>query len=237
MDKSAIEKIVALGAPNISEHNGYTYTDKPLSVIVKPQVKEIKFRTLKGLTETLKTEFNMFTSPLLVCVSEHDSVTVCSAISSIDRSRETPYSACAETPSFDFNRYISYESMIIALKSKFIETTALNELVQLLGTITEENNVRLVDDGFSQTVVVKKGVALKENKVVNPRVRLMPYRTFLDVSQPESEFLLRLDCNGNVALFEADGGAWRLEARQIVASRLRNDLKELIDDGVVIIVE
>lgn len=48
------------------------------------------------------------------------------------------------------------------------------------------------------------------------RRTLRPYRTFREVEQPASEFVFRLrSLNGEVpwcALFEADGGKWKLDA-------------------------
>jgi len=68
-------------------------------------------------------------------------------------------------------------------------------------------------------------------------VKLKPYRTFNEVEQPESEFLLRLSDGAQVALYEADGGAWKLTARRNIADYLRKQLAALIDDGIVIVVE
>ena len=39
----------------------------------------------------------------------------------------------------------------------------------------------------------------------------------LQVAQPESMFLLRLKDGGNVGLYEADGGVWKLEATRNIA--------------------
>lgn len=136
-----------------------------------------------------------------------------------------------------FNRQLDYETMMITLKSKFVETPELLELVKLLGTITEENSAQLSDDGFTQTVVVRKGIAIKDNKAVKPIVNLKPYRTFNEVEQPESQFLLRLSEGGYVALYEADGGAWKLQARRNVADYLKSALADLIEAGRVIVVE
>ena len=127
--------------------------------------------------------------------------------------------------------------MMITLKSKFVETPELLDLVKLLGSITEENSATASDDGFTQNVVVRKGIAMKENKTVKPIVKLKPYRTFNEVNQPESEFLLRLSEGGYVSLYEADGGAWKLQARKNVADYLKNALSDLITDGQVIVVE
>jgi hypothetical protein len=50
---------------------------------------------------------------------------------------------------------------------------------------------------------------------VQGRVKLSPYRTFREVAWPESEFVFRLRSRGGgvpeCALFEADGGKWKLD--------------------------
>lgn len=72
------------------------------------------------------------------------------------------------------------------------------------------------DDGVSQKVTVKSGIQLKELATVRPRWTLKPYRTFREIEQPASKFLFRVKGEaGSVpacALFEADGGAWRMDA-------------------------
>ncbi|MBQ8122105.1 MAG: hypothetical protein IJ170_02170 [Ruminococcus sp.] len=237
MDRTAIEKIVELSAPNITEINGYEYTDKPLSVVKSPTVSTITFHTLDGLVNTLKEEHSYFNGPLIVNIYDEKTVMVYAAINLNDRQREEPYAVSAELVSIPFNQMLNYESMMITLKSKFVETPELLETVKLLGTITEENSAQLSDDGFTQSVVVRKGIAMKEGKVVKPIVRLKPYRTFNEVDQPESEFLLRLFEGGSVALYEADGGAWKLQARRNVAEYLKNALADLIESGEIIVVE
>lgn len=237
MDRTAIEKIVELGAPNYHVENGYTYTDKELNVIEEPRVPTLVFHTLDGLVNALRAEYKNFCGPILIDVTDEENITVFSAISNIDRQREMPYKVRAEVVDIPFDRKLDYETMMITLKSKFVDTPELRDLVQLLGTITEENNAMLSDDGFTQTVVVRKGIALKDNKAVNPIVKLKPYRTFCEVEQPESEFLIRLSEGGYVALYEADGGAWKLQARRNVADYLRTKLANLIESGEVIVVE
>ena len=66
MDRSAIEKIVELGAPNIHMEGGYTYSDKELKVIQEPKVRTLPFRTLSGLVYALLAEHENFAAPLLV---------------------------------------------------------------------------------------------------------------------------------------------------------------------------
>lgn len=67
--------------------------------------------------------------------------------------------------------------------------------------------------------------------VPNP-VILRPYRTFLEVEQPESKFIFRIkegrDGTPMFKLIEADGGLWKYEA---VAS-IKAFLKERIDSNL-----
>lgn len=236
MDRTAIEKIESMAQPNIVTENGYLYSDKQLNIIKVPTVETVSFNTLRGLVETIKREYDSYYG-MIVNVKSYNMVEALTDINDADRSREYPYVAKAETTSFDFGRRLDYESMIIALKSKFVETSELLSVVQLLGNITNEQSAQTLDDGFTQNVVVKKGIALKENKSIKPIVKLTPYRTFLEVDQPESEFLLRLHDGNTVALYEADGGAWKLEARSKIANYLRSELDDLICEGQVIVTE
>jgi len=58
-------------------------------------------------------------------------------------------------------------------------------------------------------------------------VILAPYRTFAEVSQPESKYIIRLSklCNGEIAVIlkEADGGAWRILAHEKIKTWLANE--------------
>ncbi len=237
MDRTAIEKIEELCEPHLIERYGYEYSDKELKVVKKPTVSTIRLHTLAGLVDIIRKEYTNFDGPVIVNADCEEYVRVYSAIDEDDRGREIPYDVTAELIEIPFNRRLDYETMMITLKSKFVETPELLELVKLLGTITEENSATASDDGFSQSVVVRKGIAMKEGKVVKPIVKLKPYRTFSEVDQPESEFLVRLSDGAQVALYEADGGAWKLQARRNVAEYLKANLTEFIESGEVIVIE
>ncbi|MCM1055615.1 MAG: hypothetical protein NC394_08855 [Bacteroides sp.] len=231
MIKAAIEKILSLAAPNAVYVDNYTYTDKHLELLAPPHVSELTFSTLKGFADIIRKERENFPD-LTVSVGADCACAFTEPVAD-DMKREFPYRAEADIPEIGFGRYMPYENMMIALKSKFVPTDELKELVKLLGTITEENRTAVSDDGFTQSVNVKQGIALIGNKAVNPIVRLKPFRTFVEVDQPESEFLVRLRQGGEVALFEADGGAWKLEARHGTAELLR----ELLSDTDVLVIE
>lgn len=231
MIKAAIEKILSLAEPHTIYAGDYEYTDKPLTLIEPPHISKLTFRTLKGFADVIRNEKDNL-SKLTVAVGENYAYAF-TDFAEADKKRDFPYRAEADTPQIEFGRYMPYENMMIALKSKFVPTDELNELVKLLGTITEENRTAISDDGFTQSVNVKQGIALIGSKAVNPIVKLKPFRTFVEVEQPESEFLIRLRQGGEAALFEADGGAWKLEARHNIAECLR----KLLSDTDILIVE
>ena len=86
--------------------------------------------------------------------------------------------------------------------------------------------VTYADNGIATTIVTQKGAALSENSVIKPLVRLRPYRTFQEVEQPEGVFLIRIDERG-ITFTEADGGMWRLNARNTVKAWLTEQLQGL----------
>ncbi|MDL2276354.1 hypothetical protein LJC02_01750, partial [Breznakia sp. OttesenSCG-928-G09] len=69
-----------------------------------------------------------------------------------------------------------------------------------------------------------------------PIFKVAPFRTFAEVEQPNSRFLLRVREGGEMALFEADGGAWKLEAQNNVSTFIRKELEQEINDGAVVVV-
>lgn len=129
------------------------------------------------------------------------------------------------TQAFAFGSWHPAETFILAVQSLFVPTEERDELLTLVSKIRGGDVRETNDNGYSQEVKATKGVALVTNVVVSPRVRLAPYRTFREVEQPPSDFVLRLrstdDQKPELLLAEADGGAWRLEAIKAVASWLR----------------
>lgn len=125
--------------------------------------------------------------------------------------------ALAPAPSIPYGSQMAIETFLVMLRTLFVETDNVKAIVDLLSSIDATNSIRVSDDGLSQAVTVSKGVRGKADaKVPNPVV-LQPYRTFAEVIQPASPFLLRLHARQPlempfVSLTEADMGQWRLAA-------------------------
>lgn len=199
--------------------------------------KSITLNTLESLADIIKTELEKAHHPLFVNVKSPTNVVIFSTYYETENCRrDYLYEAVAELPKITFDQFVDYESTMIALRSKFVETDDVLYLLDLLSKVTDQNSVESEDNGLSQTVQVRKGIAMVQNAVVRPKVKLKPFRTFLEVDQPESEFLVRMQEGGYIGLFEADGGAWKLEAKKNIYSFLIEALSdEIIADKVVVI--
>lgn len=133
---------------------------------------------------------------------------------------------------FQFSTFLDAEIFFINLQSQFVNGGHREELLKLIASIRENVVKTHTDDGVAQSVVASKGIMLvTEQRVPNP-VTLAPYRTFRELPQPASLFVLRLQPGQGdkpkLALFEADGGAWKLMAIQNIATFLREKLPDAL---------
>ena len=92
------------------------------------------------------------------------------------------------------------------------------------------------DDGKRRITCegIIEGSSLQQNTTIKPLVRLRPYRTFQEVEQPEGLFLIRIDERG-ISFIEADGGMWKLKARETIKAYLEEHLAQEIENGSVIV--
>lgn len=130
---------------------------------------------------------------------------------------------------FEFGKYVDLESFNIALQALFEDNPDRNRVALVTGTVRDENVRTSNDDGVTQRVTAQAGVVgAYETDVPNP-VRLRPFRTFRELEQPESLFILRLrksqsGVGPEAALFEADGAAWKVAAIEAIARFLGDKL-------------
>ena len=109
-------------------------------------------------------------------------------------------------------------------------------LLKFSGAVENGTVAEYGDDGVTQKVTVRQGIASKTDAIVPNPVRLRPYRTFIEVDQPVSEFIFRMKDSHEIccALFEADGGAWKNEAMENVKEYLQEALADLEEQFMVI---
>ena len=235
--KDAIDRIVELATPfTLETRDGHRFCSTNLYE-VKPEV-DIPARysvdTLEALIKLIRTEGIDHSPRLYVRVDSARRVMVDSTYTGRDYaiySRLPLYEAVSDVPGITTNQSMTQEQAVVELQSLYAVTEDRDYLLALLSRIDVNQGVSSVDNGISQEVSVRTGAVLKEQQTVQPIVHLQPYRTFLEVEQPASDFLLRLDKDGRPALYEADGGAWKLEA----IANIRTWLIENLPEGVKVI--
>ena len=237
MIKAAIEKILDLGKTEIKEINGQTYSDKSLHRINhNPKAREIEMNTLSSLVDYIKSSIDDMNNGMIIHIQSPTRVALYSALDA-DRIREHIVEVNANIPEFDFDRYIDHERFCINLQSKFFDNEDRKLLLQVAGTVEAGSVKEYGDDGVTQQATVKTGITSKKEVLVPSPATLRPYRTFVEVEQPVSKFIFRMkqDKYDGIlcALYEADGGAWKIEAMKNIKNYLETELEDV--EGFIII--
>lgn len=238
MIKEAIQYVLSL-APHLApiqtqEINGQTYTNSALKLVEEPTVTSLKVHNLSGIIDYIQNDFDS-KLPVLVHVSSPTDVRVVSGFNR-DVARNTLIHAVALLPDIAFDKFMDIERFNIQLQSCFVQSEYRASVLAVVGNVRDEKVVNLGDDGTSQQVTAKAGVATVEQvRVPNP-VYLKPYRTFVEIEQPETAFVLRMKDGPSAALFEADGGSWKIIAIHAIKAYLHSQLEKQIEAGQVVIV-
>jgi len=135
---------------------------------------------------------------------------------------------------FKFDRQHVLEDFIISLMCMFDETEDKTGILEVLSSLANSTIIENSDDKFSQSLQIKTGITTKANAKVKNPVILKPFRTFREVEQPSSKFILRYKGDGKnmiASLHEADGGAWQLVAIANIKAWLSMNAEDVIIIG------
>lgn len=223
----------------IKEINGATYVNTspkyPLERIGKyerPAPNMFTAYSLSGLVEYLKNDVDEHFrrhDALHVVVENTDRVTVYSPIHGESNRRDLLARCVFTRPDIPFDRYMNQETFSVMLQTHFDEGENRARVLAVTGNLCMEEGATLADDGVTQAVTLRSGIARKEDvQIANP-VLLAPHRTFPEVEQPASPFVLRVRKGegAELALFQADSGAWKIEAVARIGAWLTDALKDV----------
>jgi hypothetical protein len=238
MLKEFVEKIVSLAEPSVRvEEDGRVYSDKQLVEIKTPLITPITVQTLAGFRDLYKLH-NKETEPAFIHIQDYSSVWLTAR--EPDEWNRRPALVHAQIPNdaprFRFGTWMDPDEFVIGLMTLFDDAAyGVNHgrVVKLVSGLAAEAVTISNDDGYSQQVVTKQGMVSKTEEKVSPRVSLAPFRTFHEVAQPSSDFILRLRSRSgqmpSCALFEADGGAWKMEAIKNIKEYFEKELEGTAD--------
>lgn len=236
MIKEALEYLIKLGNVEVTEVGVQSFSTQPLHLIKEPLAKSITVNSLSGFVDYVKSGFDALDhdNNLMIHIVSPTEVVAYSHLNN-DQEREAYVKATALLPNFRFGTWMDVEEFNIALQSVFVGNEYRAQMLKIVGNIKDENVTNFGDDGVAQQVRTKTGVATVADVPVPNPVYLKPYRTFVELQQPESAFVFRMRSGPSCALFEADGGAWKVEAMDAVQTYLADALGEEIQSGSIVL--
>jgi hypothetical protein len=224
--QQTLETVVIEGATYYIKKDGSLELMRPVDPI---NPDNIAIYTLQGLVDFIKADIDhKFVEDdyrYIVSVKNHNNVELLSPLSGEKNERKMLASCDAKAPEIEFDEYLDPETMNVMLMTRFQESEIRTAILAIVGNMVSDQSVQTADDGFSQRVTIKKGVATNGTTTIRNPVMLTPIRTFHEVEQPESPFVLRMNDKHEVALFEADGGAWKIAAVKNIRDWLRLQLE------------
>lgn len=236
MLKDALEYLVSMGSKETMEVKDKTFIvggDDILQVEGQTQ-SPLATTTLQSVVDYLSCNLDKSLSKagqVIVHITDPTHVSVFREINA-DKNRDKLLQVNADLPEqIRYGSFYDMESFNIALQSRFVDVQDRAKLLALVGNVQDGNVRSIGDDGVTQTTTVKTGVASVSDVLVPNPVMLAPYRTFAEVEQPVSSFVFRMR-KGNdgpgAALFEADGGAWRIDAIANIRGWLESHLADAL---------
>lgn len=230
MLKALLDRILELSEIRTFELGGSTHAkvdgNRLGRILLSNQVqpKTLIFNNLSGLVDYFdRVDFDV--EKLFYVVTSPTEVSLMSSLDPTNNNvRFTFATATLQVESFRFGNWYDLETFIINLLSLFEQTEKRDATIEMMANIANEHVVQNTDDKFSQSLQVKSGLTTKANEVVENPITLIPFRTFREIEQPESNFILRYQNRKGIeaALFEGDGGCWKLDA----ILRIKNWLTE-----------
>lgn len=228
LTRESIEKILELAPPGLLTLGELEYSKDKLHLITPPSARPFSVISLDALVEYLTSNVDRVgRERIIVHVENQSEVKVFSGLQPGHRDREEFVIASPILPHIYLDNFVERERFNIMLQSCFVDGNDRAKVLEAIATITksDSNGVEIADDGITQSVEMQAGRAVKTRGAIPNPVWLAPYRTFPEIEQPVSPFVLRVNDNMDVALFEADGGAWRLEAMKRIKAYLEEKLE------------
>ena len=234
MIRAAIDRIVELAKANVVTVDDREYSDKTLRPIIDPTAEPVVMHTLSGLVDYIVT--NVDTLPennIMIHIKSHSEVVLVSGLFGAFRQRECFVRCELNRDPHPFNEKMGQERFSIWLQTGFAPTDDLSAVQKVTGTVTEEAARVHEDDGVTQRVTARTGIARKEEVTVPNPVALAPFRTFLEVDQPASKFVYRMWNEGpdggtpKFSLHTADGGEWKNDAIGRIKEYFNENLPEI----------
>lgn len=226
MLKKLAEYIVGMSKPEMVDINGKIYSDRILKRYDYQVPEPLYFKSIKGLLEYIESDCDSTYEDSFIHIVNYDRIEFVSPLND-DNEREV-YAICQpDKIAIRFNQFIDREDFNIMLQTGFVENNDLSEILRYIGNMSDKAVRTVGDNGISQEITIKSSTqGLIDVFIPNP-VILKPFRTFAEIEPVESKFILRLKEGGLCALYEADGGAWKIDTMKKLQDYIVENLDHL----------
>lgn len=224
--------------PKVLEICGKTYSDKKLVRYGSPEKAEpIKARSLTALVDYMGECYAEFDGKKMIINVESPTSVSFESFLDEERDREKLFVCEAEVSCFRFGYPYSQEEFMIALQANFVPSEELDLIMKVAGNVEKKNEQTYIDDGRTQIATMRTGIASKSDVIIPNPVRLIPFRTFQEVEQPESQFVFRIsgDDEPTFKIIEAEGGLWKNLAIARIKEYFAMNIPEDICGQIVVI--
>lgn len=226
MISEAINKIIDLAEPVELWVGERPYHSKKIYPAKEPLPDALTVSTLTGLKDYIdENPDGLDGDELVFRIDSPERVDICGPLFGQFEQRKIYIRAELIGEKFPYERFMDPETFIIKLQAQYQQDDTTAKILSIVGNIKDERVATVADDGITQQVTAKVGIARVQNVDLPNPVTLTPYRTFLEAAQPSSQFVFRMRSGAaekaaTCALFEADGGRWKLEAIQNIKTWL-----------------
>ena len=229
LSKELYKQIREDARPETVVIDGRIYSTHELNEILDPEPDKLNVTTLTSLKDYIESKVDAINKDeVILHIVSPTEVRLISKVFGDFKQRELLMQAEATTlPKIVFNTSLDSEAFNIQTQACFVDSFDRAKVLAYSGNAQHIVSSGVSDDGVTQAVTVGAGIASKAAKALPNPVMLQPYRTFLEVEQPASAFIFRasgVDEKLKFALFEADGGAWRMIAMK--------NIKKWLDENI-----
>lgn len=234
MIKEALQYIASLAVESESieviDICGRTYANKNLYRYDNKDdhAEPMQLHTLSAVVDYISSCNNEFPGDMILHIVSPTKVRLMSELDGL-RKREVLVEAEAIISDFPFGKWMDQEQFMVSLQANFIPTADLEAVKKMAGNIDQKKDVNFADDGISQLAVINVGVAAKADAIVPNPVLLIPYRTFQEIPQPESDFVFRISDGDKPSfkLVESGGKMWRNQAINYIKAYFSAELSRM----------
>lgn len=225
MIEEAMQYIVNLAKPELTEIDGASFCHKKLTEVKRERGEAAEFEDLVGFIEYCNNDSD--SDEERIYVQDYKTVVL---------ARRDPYGrlditarATCKEPRFRFGAKMHQETAMMNLLTQFEKIP--DGLLDLVCNVKASSEIQSEDNGITQQVSITKGNHLgKKVELKNPMI-LTPYSTFREIPQPDVTCVFRVHGEGSehptFSITESESHEYKFTAMERIRVVLKKEIKDL----------